>query len=362
MKPEPISFNGKDYDKVHLIHGGDPTAGFSALMTYALNGVRRAELKNWLPVVDFSPENAPHFYDPDHGSNIWEYYFEPVAGLSSSQLQQWLDSGKLRADQVHRYTDEQVVKWHVHDPDRITTFWGPVEVEDKQAWMAEKRQLGREFVGKHIRVKPHILEKLERLHEELFHFDYMFGVHIRGTDFSYARPNTTEEYFAALEEKIAALEVSNYGIFLATDQNQFVDAFEARFPGRVVTIDVARSSNEVVPYRLKNVSPYKKGEDPLLDILLLSRCDYLFKSVSAVGEYAMWFNPSLECTDFALTNEYRHLKSSVYWTGVYLMSDLDNKGPIRIRFLTLARISRQMVENFSNRVGRKLRRLIRQSP
>jgi hypothetical protein len=112
-----------------------------------------------------------------------------------------------------------------------------------------------------------------------------------------------------------------------------------------------------VPFRLKNVNPFKKGEDVLLDILLLSRCDYLFKSVSAVGEYAMWFNPSLECTDFALTNEYRHLKSSNYWTGVYLMSDLDNKGPIRIRLLTWVRIARQMVENFRNRIERKLRRM-----
>jgi len=362
MKSDPVSFEGKDYDKVHLIHGGDPTAGFSALITYALNGVRRARLNNWLPVVDFSPENTPHFYDADRGNNAWEYYFEPVAGLGSSQLQQWLQSGKLGADQVHRYTDEQVVDWHVNDPDRITTFWGPVEVEDRQAWMAEKRQLGREYVGNYVRLKPHIREKLERLHKDLFRFDYMFGVHIRGTDFSYARPTTVDEYFVALEEKIEALGVANYGIFLATDQNQFVDTFEARYPGRIVTTDAMRSSNEVVPYRFKNMSPYKKGEDPLLDILLLARCDYLFKSVSAVGEYAMWFNPSLECTDFALTNEYRHLKSSVYWTGVYLMSDLDNKGPMRIRLLTWLRIGRQMVDNFGSRIGRKLRRMRRQSP
>jgi hypothetical protein len=357
VKSDSISFQGKDYAKVHLIHGGDPTAGFSALITYALNGARRARLNNWLPVVDYSRENAPHFYDADYGNNVWEYYFEPVAGLGSSQLRQWLDSGKLGADQVHRYTDEQVVDWHVNDPDRITTFWGPVEVEDRQAWMAEKRQLGREYVGNYVRVKPHIREKLESLQRDLFRFDYMFGVHIRGTDFSYARPTTAEEYFAALDEKIEAVGVANFGIFLATDQKQFVDRFEARFPGRIVTIDVARSSNEVVPFRLKNVDPYKKGEDPLLDILLLSRCDYLFKSVSAVGEYALWFNPSLECTDFALGNDYRHLKSSNYWTGVYLLADLDNKGPLRVRLLSWWRIARQMVENFHSRVMRKLRRL-----
>ena len=51
-------------------------------------------------------------------------------------------------------------------------------------------------------------------------------------------------------------------------------------------------------------SPYRRGEDVLVDLLLMSRCDFLFKGAAAVGEYALWFNPSLECHDFALESHF----------------------------------------------------------
>jgi hypothetical protein len=36
----------------------------------------------------------------------------------------------------------------------------------------------------------------------------------------------------------------------------------------------------------------------------MSRCDFLFKGAAAVGEYALWFNSSLECHDFALESRF----------------------------------------------------------
>ena len=42
---------------------------------------------------------------------------------------------------------------------------------------------------------------------------------------------------------------------------------------------------------------YRKGEDVLIDCLLLSRCNYLLKCTSAVGEFATYFEPSLSCID-----------------------------------------------------------------
>ena len=345
----PVTIDGHEYDRIHVIHNGDPGAGFSALITYALNGVRRANMRNWLPIVDFTVKTTPHFYDPEHGDNVWEYYFEPIANVSSGTLAEWLKQGKVKPEQIHRFSDKEVVHWHVNDPARITTFWGPEHVVDKRAWMEQKRQLGREFVEKYIRPKKDILEKVERLRNDLIGDRYMFGVHIRGTDFSYARPTKLNEYFSGIEHKVAELELSDWGIFLATDQKQFVTAFEQHFPNRVVTCDVLRSSSDVAPFMRKDVSPYKKGEDVLLDILLLSKCQYLFKSVSAVGEYAMWFNRSLECTDFALSSEFETDKS-MFWTGAYLKLDVDDKGPIRIAWLSGRRIASQIFQHLWHRL------------
>ena len=42
---------------------------------------------------------------------------------------------------------------------------------------------------------------------------------------------------------------------------------------------------------------YKKGEEALVDCLLLSRCDFLLKCTSHLSESSMYFNPKLECID-----------------------------------------------------------------
>jgi len=347
----PLVMDGREYERIHVVHNGDPGAGFSALITYALNGVRRAQARGWLPVVEFAGASTPHFYDPERGDNVWEYYFEPIAGVSSATLSQWLQAGTITPEQVHRYSDEQVVDWHVNDPERITTFWGPERVADRRAWMEAKRRLGREYVGRHLRPKPHILAKARQLEQALIRPRYTLGVHIRGTDFSYARPTALDEYFQAIEGRIEQLRLDDFAIFLATDQAQFVTAFERRFPGRVVTCDAVRSSNDVAPFKRADVSPYKKGEDVLLDILLLSRCQYLFKSVSAVGEYALWFNPALECTDFALVSEFE-TDREMFWRGAYLKLDVDGKGPLRIAWLSGMRVARQVVQGFWRRIKR----------
>ena len=38
---------------------------------------------------------------------------------------------------------------------------------------------------------------------------------------------------------------------------------------------------------------YRKGEEVLLDALLLSRCDFLLHSASGVAEFAIYWNPAL---------------------------------------------------------------------
>ena len=65
-----------------------------------------------------------------------------------------------------------------------------------------------------------------------------------------------------------------------------------------------RSSGDLPAFLFEDVSPYKKGEDVLIDILPLSRCDHLLKCAASAGEYALWFNPDLSCTDFALKSRW----------------------------------------------------------
>ena len=183
--------------------------------------------------------------------------------------------------------------------------------------MDEKRALGRRYVRDFVRVRPHVLTKVDGFHEERMSGRYTIGVHVRGTDFSYATPTPPEAYIRAVHEHVTESEVDDYAVFLATDQAQYVDLFAREFGSRLVVYDATRSQNDKAPFVLADSRPYALGEEVLIDVLLLSRCAFLIKGAAAVGEYALWFNEDLTCRDFALdsafdTRKYFFLESA-YW-------------------------------------------------
>lgn len=291
--------------KYHLIQHIDGNAGFCAMLTYTLNGIRMAVRDGAIPVVYYGREATRFFYDPSQGENVWEYYFEPVTSVGYGQLCTALDRNELSPDRVHSFTKRQICTWHHSDLDRIASFWAKDVPDVPSAWMEAKRALGRKYVSEYIRVKPHITAKVDAFWHARIQPQFTIGVHIRGTDFAYAEPTSPHTYFDAIDQYLANRGTDDpYGIFLATDQNQFVDLFRQRYGERLVTYDCLRSNRRRPPFKFSSESPYKRGEDVLIDVLLLSRCNFLFKGAAAVGEFALWFNPTLRCHDFALESHF----------------------------------------------------------
>jgi hypothetical protein len=363
MNPH-LTVNGRRFDKVHLILNPDVSnAGFCALITYALNGVRLALENNWLPVVNFDRENCPFFYDAEHGDNVWEYYFEPVFHMTYAELRRLIASGQLSDDLVHTYPWRDLLKWHHSDPERIATFWAADVPENPAEWMKTKRQLGRRYVAEYIRVKTAINAKVDAFVGRFIKGTYTFGAHVRGTDFAYAEPTPPDAYFRAIEELVRQRALTDFRVFLATDQKQFVDLFRQAYGPKLLTYDSLRSSGEVAPFRLSGVSPYKKGEDVLMDVLLLSRCDHVLKCAAAGGEYALWFNPDLQCTDFALgsrfdTRKYHRLESA------FLKLNISKVSPAALKIRRFCSVCDRYLRNtvvakLARRGGRFGRRLLR---
>jgi hypothetical protein len=278
---------------------------------------------------------------------MWEYYFEPVMGVSHASVQELLEQGRITPDLIHTYPAQDVYHAHLHDPDRIATFWSGDAPADPAGWMAGKRRLGREYVRKYLRVRPHILDKVDRFADEAFRSHYTFGVHIRGTDFAYADPTGPEAYFSAIRR--LARDRRDFRVFLATDQEQFVDRFRQEFGDRLVLYASARSSSDVPTFLLQDAGPYKKGEDVLMDILLMSRCDHVLKCAAAGGEYALWFNDHAECTDFALVSKANHPSFS---TSGFVKLNVERAGPLRHRAALCSSAAKHAVLHAAMRAGR----------
>jgi len=323
-----LEFEDHRFKKIHVVEHVDRHAGFCALITYALNGVRKALENDWLPVVRFDSQTTRYFYDPTRGENVWEYFFEPVMGLSWAQVEQALAKGELNPNDLHHYEGSEFIRWHNSDPDRIATFWAKDVPEKPADWTAKKRALGRRYVSMFIRVKPHIHALVDGFYRAHLSKTTNFGVHIRGTDFAYATPTEPEKYIQEIRSIAARRSLTDYRVFVATDQEQYAERFCTEFGHRAVIYGAARSSDETAPFKMKEVNPYKRGEDVLIDILLLSRCDHILKGAAAVGEYALWFNPDATHSDFALeSNFYPHKLFNM--TTAFTRLNIGSYGPIR---------------------------------
>lgn len=171
-----------------------------------------------------------------------------------------------------------------------------------------------------ISIRSNILEKANGFARLAFDGRYLFTVHIRGTDWSYAEPTGIQHYFDGIEKIIDEKGLVDYQVFLATDQVQFVDQFRAHFGCHLITYDSARGSSFIAPFKLKSVDNYKKGEDVLIDILLLAKGDHILKCAASVGEYATWFAPNIGITDFALESKYVVSRSFFKATGFEKLS------------------------------------------
>lgn len=289
------------YDKIYPIRLDIPGAGFGAVILTTMNLVRYCERNNFYPVVSYDAKCKTAFFDADHGNELWGQYFEPVMPISYEAFQNLIKESPVPQNRILQPTTEEAVKISEEHPDSVCTFtfgkWRYEALENLDIWYNNQREKGRETISKYVRPKRHILEKVDAFYHKHLSNKFVLGLHIRGTDMNYAPIVSPAEYFPHIDEQIR--QEPDLKIFLATDQKQYIEVLTFRYGDRLVYADCFRSDNEIAPFERTGSSPYKKGEDVLLDILLLSRANFLIKGGSNVGEMALYFNEELECLDLS---------------------------------------------------------------
>ena len=274
----------------------DYNAGFCVQIQFVLAQLQASQGSGLQPVVNLD-QTFGYYYDPTCGTNVWEYYFEPVAEMSSDELE------TLAPELITRYSPLQQANLSLGEGGHPR-----VEGPETVKWYARRRKEGAQMVGEYVRVKPHVMSKVDDFFEREMKDQPVLGVQIRGTDKGFdpngrrysfpdylARIVPPEEYWPIADEFIASYP--DCKIFVATDQQQFVEAFRERYPGRLLSYGDTRSTTSQNSMHAKDGRNYKKGEDVLIDCLLLSRTDFLLRCQSNVGEVATYFNPDLPVID-----------------------------------------------------------------
>ncbi len=212
--------------------------------------------------------NSGFYYEPSVGINWWEYFFEPLAIVPKNP---WIP---------YYISVEETVGFGFN-----TLINMP-------------RQRANELIQKYVHIKPYILHEVDQFIAEQFTNSYVIGVHYRGTDKVALEVNrlSFESMAEAIQETIQTIPIdqqNNYRIFIATDEQAFLDYITQRFSCPVVYTNAFRSSNGLAVHSQTSDSNYQKGKEALIDCLLLSRCNFLIRTESNLSRAAEFFNPSL---------------------------------------------------------------------
>lgn len=218
------------------------------------------------------------YFDVSRGNNWWNYYFEPLYRGNETGS----ESGFISAEQRGNWAAETGFPQNLHRSHRI--------------------------IKTYITVKPHIQKLVQNYYERNFKNYFMIGIHYRGTDKVTEVPLVPYEFVGQrLQAIIQRVGTKPYKIFIATDEQQFIEYMALHFD-HLVYRDVIRSTNgKTIHY--DQPEPYRQGEEALCDCLLLSKCNVLLRTASNLSASALLFNPRIRVFDLTKQYEKAKLKS-----------------------------------------------------
>ena len=133
--------------------------------------------------------------------------------------------------------------------------------------MSERRIIA-ELMPQLIIPLPVITDPVDRFVSEQFKAP-IIGVHVRHSD----RKSPIEKICRSIDRLLAKTPEAQ--IFLATDNRAVETDLKSRYANIIVTDKWLPSPGEAIHYNKTDVDPTKSAIEALIDIYLLSRCDYL---------------------------------------------------------------------------------------
>jgi hypothetical protein len=134
---------------------------------------------------------------------------------------------------------------------------------------------------------------VEQFYNREFKGHFVIGVHYRGTDKATEAPRVHyDEVSKDLRSYIKRHAAKNFRIFVASDEQRFIEYMQMIFPERVIFIPCERSRGSS-PLHYSTKHPYEQGESAVVDAILLSKTQVLFRTSSNLSLWSSFMNPKL---------------------------------------------------------------------
>ena len=237
--------------------------GFFAQLSACLHVFRHAEARGLIPLIKLSSLN---YLDSTMGDDWFHYYFDHQA----------VPEDALRSNR------------------RVLRIGNISEMPDFSSALSLAEANALFF--RHVQIKPEIDGAVDQFCRGHLITASTLGVHYRGTDKGEEAALLGYDIAFSKIDAVLARRPATTNLFVASDEQAFIDRAAARFPHLpVVTFDDSVRSQDGRPVHLgQRVSGnYLMGRDALMNSLLLSRCGAVVRTTSFLSAWSSIFNPAL---------------------------------------------------------------------
>jgi hypothetical protein len=245
---------------------------------------------------------SPQYVDPQRGPNWFEYFFTNL---------------QLSEEDGYRIKNGRVPICRIEGIRQL----GLPENYDPQLNLEIAPQLIRKYIG----VKPHVIKKVDNFVRNHFKNNSVLGIHYRGTD-KRASPISYQDFRKSIDSFLNHNREFDC-LFVSSDEQSFVNFIENEFRHTLPVFyheDHERSKTKIAIHRSKSGDRFRKGEEAVLNCLLLSRCGALIKTASFLSGWSKLFNPDLPVI---LLN--RPFEGELWFPDRELVSETPSHGIIR---------------------------------
>lgn len=323
---------------ISMNHTMDP-AGFFVYLEFVINGILYSKLNNNIytniPEVifdeyeycrkrvnnrgnelqyDFLSKIKNPYFESKYGNNMWDYFFYMKKTNDPNEMYELHNPFKLINDTCLQFTKAHDPKckcsrefWStIHNGDKhipniktyprgseyeLCSLYGKPYTSEIHEWYYKNRLLANKTIMEYIGIKQFVFDNVNSQWIKFFYpNDYVIGIHVRGTDKVWGGKKIVPNDYIPYIDKISSKHKS-VKIFLATDDPDYIQPIVKKYGNIVKYTDAQRDKENI--FLLNKGSNYHKGLDVLTDSLLLSKCNFLIKSSSAVSEFAIYFNLNL---------------------------------------------------------------------
>jgi hypothetical protein len=273
------NYGSKNPKKIFYIIRRSPGAGFFSNLNFVIHNLLICEKLKFIPVIDM--KNYPTIYNCKNkingNYNSWLYYFKPVSKYKLSEV----------------YKSKNVILCD-NKTSRDNAF-SSKNYKDEFKYLNGFRFLNKEHHGifkKYIIIKKDILKIANNFIKNNFK-KKVLGICFRGSDQKksgyHPYPPTKEQMLFATDALIKKYKFKK--IYLCTEDIDYLNLYKKKYVNKIIYFNNPRTNDKKDLFKgNNNKHRYKIGLGNLIDMIILSKTDYLLHGISNIPEAAIFYS------------------------------------------------------------------------